>query len=298
MNALIPQFEAEDAQIVTAPDILTQMMRGEVDMQVATAKRYPRKLTTFQREALSMATLDEDTAASCFYVLPRDGKSIEGPSARLAEIISAAWGNLRIDARVIDVSGDSLTAQAACWDVERNVAVRIEVRRRITGKRGRYNEDMINVTANAAISIALRNAVFKVVPGAYWKPIFERCKSVAGGDAQSLGTTRAKWIEYFGKQGVNQERVLNMLGAASMEDVTLQQVVTLQGVATAIREGSTTIEEVFADDGAQPSRPAERPRSLDDLKAQAEAQPVRRTDAVAYAEMPEQNGRPNFRRSK
>ena len=46
-----------------------------------------------------MATLDEDTAGTMFYVLPgrkkKDGtksKAIEGPRVRLAEVISASVG--------------------------------------------------------------------------------------------------------------------------------------------------------------------------------------------------------------
>lgn len=46
------------------------------------------------------------------------------------------------------------------------------------------------------------------------------------------------------------------------------------------------------------ARHIEAPRTLDDLKEQAEPEQVRRTDAVTFAEMPDQAARPNFRRSK
>ncbi|MFN8826683.1 MAG: hypothetical protein ACK501_17070, partial [Planctomycetota bacterium] len=46
--------------------------------------------------------------------------------------------------------------------------------RRITGKNGRrYSSDMIGVTGNAACSIALRNAVFRGIPRAFWIDIYD-----------------------------------------------------------------------------------------------------------------------------
>jgi hypothetical protein len=44
------------------------------------------------RRAQEMATLTPEIAASCIYALPRDGKTIEGPSARFAEVMMHAWG--------------------------------------------------------------------------------------------------------------------------------------------------------------------------------------------------------------
>ena len=49
-----------------------------------------------------MATIDAEVAGSCFYKLSRGGKTIEGPSVRLAEIVASAWGNLKFGARIID----------------------------------------------------------------------------------------------------------------------------------------------------------------------------------------------------
>src|SRR5690606_17376874 len=76
---------------VVSGGALSELTRAEIDMQIATAKRYPRSLTQFKESAMEMACLDEETAASMFYVLPRDGKKIEGPSVRLAEVVGSAF---------------------------------------------------------------------------------------------------------------------------------------------------------------------------------------------------------------
>src|SRR5678816_4803120 len=98
-----------------------------------------------------------------FYSLPRGGRNIVGPSVRFAEVVASSWGNIRSGARIIDIDDKFITAQGQCFDLEKNICVQVEVKRRITKKDGkRYDDDMIGVTGNAACSISLRNAVFKV----------------------------------------------------------------------------------------------------------------------------------------
>lgn len=234
-----------NAEII-GPSATGALMRAELDQQVSTAKAYPRSVAKFKAEALAMATLDQDTAASCFYALPRGGKTIEGPSIRLAEIIGSAWGNLNYGARVVSIDDKFLTAQGICRDLERNVTMTSEVTRRITDKNGkRYNDDMIGVTANAACSIALRNAIFKVVPMAYAKDVLAQARRVAIGDAKTLASRRAGMIDYFGKMGVEPKRILWLLEKPSIEDIGLDDMQVLVGLATAIKDGDTTVDEAF-----------------------------------------------------
>jgi len=226
---------------------LEAQTRGEVDIQITTAKRYPRSVATFVKQATEMATLNEETAEACFYALPRDGKTIEGPSARLAEIVASAWGHMRVEARIVEETERFVTARGMAWDLQNNVAIAFEVRRRITDRKGRrYADDMVGVTGNAASSIALRNAVFKVVPSAFWRPIYLKCREVAVGNAETLANRRAKMLEYFQKLGAPADRVFALLGVPGIEDITLTHLATLKGLATAIKEGETTVDEAFA----------------------------------------------------
>lgn len=230
--------------------MLEAQTRGEIDIQIVTAKRFPRSIQSFKAKALAMATLDEETAAACFYVLPaRKGsdKPIEGPSARLAEIVASAWGHMRIEARVVGEDERFVTSRGTAWDLENNVAIAFEVRRRITDRSNRrYSDDMIGVTANAASSIALRNAVFKVVPSAFTREIYLKCREVAVGNAQTLGAKRQAMLEYFQKMGVPPARVFALLEVKGVDDITLDHLATLKGLATAIKEGETSVDEAFA----------------------------------------------------
>ena len=104
-----------------------------------------------------MVTLNESIAQQCIYALPRDGKTIEGASARFGEIVASAWGNCRAGARTVNEGTEFITAQGVFQDLERNVAITYECSPRIVDKNGRkllLGPDMIGVTANAACSIA------------------------------------------------------------------------------------------------------------------------------------------------
>lgn len=221
--------------------------KSEIDMQIATAHRYPRSIKRFRDESLQMVTLNESVAESCIYALPRGGKTIEGPSARFAEVVASAWGNCRAGARTISDQGDFVTAQGVFHDLERNVAITYEVQRRITDAKGRrYNADMIGVTANAACSVALRNAILKGVPKAFWDDMYQAARKTVMGDFKTLANRRAEAMKAFMAFGVTEAQVLAKLEVSGVEDIGLEHLVTLRGLLTALREGDTTPEQAFA----------------------------------------------------
>lgn len=225
---------------------LEAINRSEIDVQIKTAKAYPRSIKQFKADAMEMACLDEDTAASMFYVLPRGGKKIEGPSVRLAEVVGSSWGNLRYGSRIVGTDDKFITAQGMCFDLQKNIAASVEVKRRITDKNGnRFNDDMIQVTSNAACSIALRAAIFKVVPFAFVKPVYEQAKLTSLGKAESMSTKRHRAMDWFIKAGASQEQILGFLERKGLDDVTLDDLVMLRGLCTAIRDGEVTIEDAL-----------------------------------------------------
>lgn len=243
--------------------------KSEIDQQIATAHKYPRSLKRFRDETLQMVTLNEHVAQSCIYALPRDGKTIEGPSARFAEVIASAWGNCRAGARVVSDQGDFITAQGVFHDLERNVAITFEVQRRIVDRNGRrYKPDMIGVTGNAASSIALRNAILKGIPKAFWDSMYQAARKTVMGDVKTLSNRRAEAIKAFVAFGISEQQLLDKLEVKGVEDVTIEHLVTLHGLLTAIKEGDTTPEQAFdakatAATGNKPQTKAELPAYSD-----------------------------------
>lgn len=261
---------------VVANDALASIERAQVDVQIATARKYPRTLSKVKERMLSFATLDEETASSCFFTLPArrggDDKPIQGPSIRMAEIALASYQHIKAGSRIINDDGKFLTAQAVVHDLENNVAVSIEVRRLVTGKSGnRFSDDMIAVTGNAACSIALRNAVFRVVPRALITPVYEAAKRVAVGDVKSLTSKRAQIIARLKQMGAKEAAILAAVGAEKIEDIDLAKLEVLIGLGTAIKDGEITLETAFP--GAAPKEEG-KPIFRDEPKAGEAAPPA------------------------
>lgn len=230
---------------------------SEIEQQVSTAHKYPRSIKKFRDETLQMVTLNESVAGECIYSLPRKEydrttgqfivKNIEGASARFAEVVASAWGNSRVGARVISDNGEFITAQGVFHDLEKNVAITYEVQRRVIDSKGkRYKPDMITVTANAACSIALRNAVLKGVPKAFWSDMYQAARATVMGDLQTLNNRRSAAVKAFQQFGVSLDQICATLGISGIEDIGLEHLVTLRGMLTAIKDGDTTPEEAFS----------------------------------------------------
>lgn len=236
MNALTQFAEAQPVTLVSA----------EIDLQIATAKRFPRSIEHFRKHAMSMATLDERVAAQCLYAVPRDGKTIEGPSARLAEILVSAWGNCRAASRIVEEGREFITAQGVFLDLESNAATTKETKRRIVDKNGRrYTLDMIQTTGNAACSIALRNAVLGGIPRALWWDVYGSACLAVRGDVKTLSKRRETAIEAFKPFGIVEAQIFAALNLQGRNDIGPDQLVTLAGWLNAIKDGEADPEEYF-----------------------------------------------------
>lgn len=244
-------MENEQQLVVVEPSALEAISRAEIDTLIATAKRYPRSISEFRKRTTELCTLDEFVAAECTYRLKRKGrdgesKDIVGPSARFAEIVAHSWGNCRAGARVISEGEKFITAQGYFADLEANVAIQYEVQRRITGRDGnKYSDDMIVVTGNAACAIALRNAVLKGVPKAFWKPMWDKSQEAAKGDAKTLEKRRGDAFRMLKEMGIDSQRACAAIGVEGPADVGIDQLFELSQLITAVNDGDQSADEAF-----------------------------------------------------
>lgn len=238
--------------LVTATDSSGMMLRtltqAEIDSQIALAQQRPRQLSVVMKNIETLATLDEETAEECMYALPRGGKPIKGASIRLAEIIQQQWRNNRAGSRVIaiDKANKVVVAEGIFHDLETNSQTRKEVSRRISDKNGRlFNDDMINMTGNAACAIALRNAILAGVPKGIWRRAYEACERVVAGDIATLAERRDKAFKAFAAFGVKPEQLFAVLEVKGIEDITLAHIPALIAMHNALKAGETTVQEMF-----------------------------------------------------
>lgn len=243
-------MDTQEIQIVeVSPGVVYQQDKAQIDIQISTAKAYPRNIKRATENSIAVVTMDEQTASSCHYSLPRGNKRISGPSVHMARIIAQNWGNLRVESKIVGVEDKMVTSQAVAFDLENNLAIKVEVKRSIMTKSGRMNNDMIVVTGNAANAISMRNAILAVVPKAVVDKVYNAAKQVMTGDISDKNKLLKKRKQVFDTfkddYDVSEKELLEAVGRSSVKDINAEDLVTLIGLGQAIRDGDTTVEEQF-----------------------------------------------------
>lgn len=270
MNQLMQREEMQNGRM--QPPAIDAMTRAEIDIQISTAHAYPRSLTRVARNVTDLVTMSQAAAAECIYSLPRGGKPIVGPSIRLAEILFSQWGNCTGGSRTVEVNKKEgyVEAEGVFHDLETNAKTVRRVRRRITARNGSvFNDDMIIVTANAAGSIAFRNAVLAGVPKAVWNEAYGKAEQVIRGDVKTLPERREQAFKAMAAFGLSAEDVCLILGVDGHKDIGLDELVVISGLHNSLMQEETTAEKLLAE--AEENAPdTSRKRKPNAKKAKAE----------------------------
>lgn len=280
----IPEQDIEHVE-VTAIEVnaLEAMERATVDIQIATAKKYPRSIAKFVQKAKDMVSVDHETAVSCIYRRPVGKKGnvmeyAEGESIRLAEIVAACYGNLRVGYVITEMTARYVKAIGVAHDLESNYAAKAETVESTVTRNGKpYSERMRVVVAKACGSKAYRDVVFRVVPKSLCKPIIEQCRAIALGEGLTMAQRRdraAKWITIL---SIDADRVYAAIGVSGVEEMGENELLTLTGLRTAIKDGDIKIDEAFPADFDAANHKADK-----EAKAKTGSVPVdtKITDAV------------------
>lgn len=269
MNDQTPTSEVLSPEVV-GQQALATLERAQIDVQIATAHAYPRSMDRFKKRALEMVTLDEDTAASCIYRRPV-GKKLnekgqwveefaEGKSIRMAEIVGASYGNLRVGSILVELTPRYVKARGVAHDLESNFFAASEVIEATVDRKGNpYSERMRTVVAKACLAKARRDATFQVVPGALCKMLEDAARKTAIGTTATLGARRQKVLDWITKTGIEPRRVWAALGIGGADDIGLEQLETLTGLRTAITDGDLTADAAFPDAAPTTAPAADKP---------------------------------------
>ncbi len=231
-------------------EVFEAQERASIDIQVATAKRYPRDLRRVRDNSVLIATMNKETAEACRYAKPVGGKSITGASVHLARIICQQYGNIRVQQRIKQIDQRSVVAEAVAFDMETNYAVCVEARRSIIDSRGnRYTDSVIETNAMAILAIAERNAILKVIPKAIIDTVYKEAFNFAFGDlsdSTKLLKERQKILNSFKKDYAMAEAdVMQCLGVKSIEAIGAEHIADLRGYMQALKDKEMTIEELL-----------------------------------------------------
>lgn len=237
----------ENYDVLPVKAQLDSTERAILDVQIATAKAYPRSIKCCIDNSIEMATMDTETAQSCGYALLKGDKVITGPSVHLAKIIVYYWRNLIIEAKPVQRSDKQIVSRGSCWDLESNVSSAFEVGRSIAGSNGRrYPDDMVTVSENAANAIAYRNAVFSVIPKPVVDKVYKAVQAMITGDLSDevkLTKKRKALIKEFSDTyTITEEEVINLCGKQTVCQIKSNEIALLIGLTQSLKDGDTTVD--------------------------------------------------------
>lgn len=224
-----------------------QMMAAMADKRIATARMYPRKISKFKSDASQLLREDIETARSAEYAKPIGGGTVKGPSVRLAELAAMCWGNLEVKLSEPVVGDKSVVVTASAWDIEKNYLQDGMATTSILDKHGnRYKASMIETACMATAAKARRNAILNVIPRSYINDLLEVAKEVAAGNKKPLEQVRRETLDFFARtHKVQADQIFEMLGITGIDDINEGHLDELRPIATALKEGSATVDEFF-----------------------------------------------------
>ena len=142
-----------------------------------------------------------------------------------------------------------ICARARVTDLENNVCYDITFMKDIPNG---VKDSNISLTLNSALGGALRQAISRVITeaeiGSALRKVVEFVNNYDKELAMKgkLDITKQAYgaVQYFVKQGVLAQKILDKIGIPSINDMTVEHVNMLRGFANAIKEGAT-VDEIF-----------------------------------------------------
>lgn len=237
--------DEDEQEVELSSSSLSAIEEADRSHMIRTARQNPRSVTKFIEELTLIACHSPETAMEMMYSLPRDGKQLVGPSIGFAEAALAVWGNARAGSEVIETNAREgyVVAEGRYYDCEKNIGRAIRKRRRVVAKK--INGDSLQVTGDAACSIATREAILRSIPKPIWRPIWLRAKQTAVGDIKSVTQVRDGLVEAFRKMGVTDVQLLNALQVEGIPDIGADEIIAMQSWRNQLNERTIALEDIF-----------------------------------------------------
>lgn len=228
----------------------------EVQAAFVMARQFPRDTIAVETKVVKECQR-YGMASKALFKFPRGGKSVEGPTIRLAEMIATAFGNLHYGWRELSRGRGKSDVEAMCWDLETNVKsyrqFQVDHAMKADGKIKFLTDprDIYERVANEAAR-RVRACILERVPG----DIIERAVETAKATLRAGAPENRPLIEQvkacvlsFEGYGVKQPHLEKYLGHA-MDLTTKAELADLITVHNALKEGEA--RETYFEIGPKP----------------------------------------------
>ncbi|MEW6505490.1 MAG: hypothetical protein AB1457_16150 [Chloroflexota bacterium] len=244
----------------------------------AVSVQQPRSIAKIAHNVLEEAKLAGKSFYYRWIAKTKDGKKsiIQGPSIDLAMALCRHYGNCAIDVQAVETPTHYMM-KGVFIDLESGFTCPRLFRQRKGQSMGMKDQDrQEDIVFQIGQSKAIRNAVIKAMPD--W--LIERAIEVAGeaelnkAKAENPHLARQKVIEFFGGYGVTVERI-EAERERRVDEWTADDIVTLRGMAMALKEGRVSPDELFpqVDPKTNPKEAAQTQKQNKAPKVSEQAKP-------------------------
>lgn len=223
---------------------------GEALFALKLAKQCPRDIMV-SRERIMTACKRPALASEALYSYPRGGKTVSGPSIRLAEVLASNWGNLKYGIKELSQDEGKSEMLAFCWDLETNVESQQTFVNQHVRERGGKNimltsqRDIYELNANMGAR-RLRSRILAIIPPDIVEEAIYTCKqTIAGHSDLPLIDRITKMVTAFKKMGVSKEEIEKRLGR-TIDLMTMDELIEFGGIFNSIKEGQKSRDDWFA----------------------------------------------------
>lgn len=264
-------------QIEDSPKIANLVSQGlaltkiENETQTQIALQRPRNKAMIYKDVMIELDMLPEFAAKAYYSIPYKNEMggttyVEGPSIKAAMSLARQWGNCSNSGRIIEDTEDRIIVEGVFIDYETG----FRTLRQVSVARGYWSkqlkrvvplrEDRLNMSIQAGISKAVRNAILASLPVGLVDGYKDHAKNVAtanlGGKKDVLkspGDRLNKAKEMFFKLGVTEKQWAEYLDGSTLEMDDL--IPHLIGLFNSIQDGQKTVEDVFGQNVAPTEMP-------------------------------------------
>lgn len=246
-----PFLRAQSEHIVAgAVEVQSARAVAEAQAKLVIAQKFPRDPVK-SAEAIRQACQRRGLAEEAFYTFPRGGQQVTGPSIRLAEELIRCWGNCEYGIRELSNADGQTEMEAWAWDYQTNtVSLQGFTVRHVRDTKGGGKEltdqrDIYEMGANMGAR-RMRARILAILPADLVDFAIQECKrTLAGRSTEPLADRIRKMVSAFAAMGVQASRIEQRLGHP-LQDTTPEELVELQGLYAAIKDGQIKAPDAFA----------------------------------------------------
>lgn len=233
--------------------------RAELETACTMAARFPRRRVTVDEACLAMCETPAlaRPKGGAWYAFPRGGKTITGPTVKLARAMAAHWGHVSSGVRVLSRTEDHVHIEAFAHDRQTGVRFSFEdsfpilvQRKQGKGKDAPTvmvvpdERDTRGLIARRGAYIE-RNCLLKLLPLELVEQCMDMARRAASSQiAKTLEASRVEALRAWKGIGVSQAHLEERL-ECKLDDTSGDQLAELEALYMGIVSKETTVAAVF-----------------------------------------------------